>query len=311
MNYLITGGAGFIGSNLVDKLLEDKNNVTVIDNFSSGNESNLSQHKSNKNLVVYKKDFCENLESIFKNNKFDAIFHLGAIPRVQYSIKNPKESHNANVNGTFNILNTAKKYNIKRVVFSSSSSIYGDQPKLPLSEEMAPNPMSPYALHKLIGEQYCKMFNSLYNLETISLRYFNVYGPRQDPDGDYACLIPKFIDKLYRKEVPVINGDGLQTRDFTYVGDVVNANILAAKTKNSKSFGETFNIGAGDSFSVNEISSKIVNTFNNGVTPKYGPSVIEPKHTLANISKAKNDLNWSPQINLTTGMNKTINYITK
>jgi len=311
MNYLVTGGAGFIGSNLVDKLLEENHKVAVIDNFSSGKKKNLEHHNDNNNLIIYERDFCENISDIFKSNDFDAVFHLGAIPRVQYSIDHPDETHKANVDGTFNLLLNCKEHGVKRFVFSSSSSIYGDQDKLPLTESMKPNPMSPYALHKRIGEQYCKVFKDLYNLETVSLRYFNVYGPRQDPNGDYACLIPKFIDMISKKESPTINGDGLQTRDFTYVGDVVKANILAATTNNKDSFGETFNIGAGNNFSVNDITSKIVDNFNNGIGPIHGPAVIEPKHTLAGIEKSKESLGWVPSVSLDEGMKNTIEYLVK
>ncbi len=311
MNYLVTGGAGFIGSNLVDKLLDEENKVVIVDDFSSGKKENLEHHNGNKNLAVYERSICDNLDDVFKYNEFDAVFHVGAIPRVQYSIKHPDKSHKANVEGTFNILLNCKNHDVKRVVFSSSSSIYGDQDNLPLVEEMDPNPMSPYALHKLIGEQYCKMFNDLYDLETVSLRYFNVYGPRQDPNGDYACLIPKFIDLVSKKKVPVINGDGEQTRDFTYVGDVVDANILASEIDNENCFGKTFNVGAGNSYSVNEVSSKIIDNFGNGIKPIHGPSVIEPKHTLAGISKTGEYLSWNPSVGLDEGMKNTVNYLVK
>ncbi len=311
MNYLVTGGAGFIGSNLVDKLLKDGQNVSIIDDFSSGKIKNIDHHKKNKNLTIYERDICGNLEDIFDNNSFDGVFHFAAIPRVQYSIQNPDKSHKANVDGTFNLLMNCKNKNVKRFVFSSSSSIYGDQDELPLTEDMSPNPLSPYALHKLIGEQYCKMFNGLYGLETVSLRYFNVYGPRQDPKGDYACLIPKFIDMVNKNESPIINGDGEQTRDFTYVEDVVNANISAMNTANPKSFGQAFNVGAANSYSVNDITSKITKNFENGVEPVYGPSVIEAKHSLASIDKTKNYLSWSPEVSLTKGMKNTMDYLVK
>jgi nucleoside-diphosphate-sugar epimerase len=311
MNYLVTGGAGFIGSNLVDKLLSEDHNVAVIDDFSSGKIENLEQHKENKNLTIYERSFCDDLGDIFEKNNFDSVFHLGAIPRVQYSITYPEKSHKANVEGTFNVLLNCKNHKVKRFVFSSSSSIYGNQDKLPLVEDMKPNPMSPYALHKLIGEQYCKIFSDLYNVETISLRYFNVYGPRQDPNGDYACLIPKFIDMVSKKETPLINGDGLQTRDFTYVSDVVGANILASKTNNKDCFGKIFNVGAGNSYSVNDVSSKIVENFDNGIIPIHGSAVIEPKHTLADISKTEKYLSWVPSVGLYEGMKSTVDYLIK
>jgi len=308
MPYLITGGAGFIGSNLADKLLDKNNKVIIIDDFSSGKEENLAQHKNNPNLTVYKKNICKNLDEIFSTKDISAVFHLAAIPRVQFSIKYPIESHNANVNGTLNLLNTCKKFSVKRFIFSSSSSIYGDQEILPQTETMEPNPMSPYALHKLIGEQYGKLFNFLYGMETIFLRYFNVYGPRQNPEGDYACLIPRFINFINEGTPPTINGDGEQTRDFTFVDDVVNANILAANTDNKKCFGQTFNIGAGKNYSVNETTENIIKLSGKNIAPIHGPAVIEPHDTLADISKSKKMIEWIPQTSFEEGIKKTFEY---
>ena len=205
MKYLVTGGAGFIGSNLVDRLLELEHKVVVIDDFSLGKKENLREHK---NLVVHKRSICDNLYNIFSVEKFDGVFHVAALPRVQFSIKNPIETNNVNVNGTLNLLDECRYFGVKRFVFSSSSSIYGDQDRLPLVETMNPNPMSPYAIQKITGEYYCKSFNSSPGLETISLRYFNVFGARQDPSGDYACLIPKFISLINKNIQPTINGDG-------------------------------------------------------------------------------------------------------
>ena len=189
MKCLVTGGAGFIGSHLVDELLKQDNQVIVIDDLSSGKESNLPE---NNNLEFYNKNICdEDIGSLFKN--VDVVFHLAAIPRVQYSIKYPKETNKANIEGTLNILECCRKNNVKRVVYSASSSAYGNQDSLPLIETMSPNPMSPYALQKLVGEYYCNLYYLIHKIETISLRYFNVFGPRQDPSGGYACLIPKSI----------------------------------------------------------------------------------------------------------------------
>lgn len=310
MTYIVTGGAGLIGSHVVDRLLADNHRVIVIDDFSSGKEENLLQHKDNPNLIIERMSICEDLSDIFGDEKIDAIFHLAAVPRVQYSIKFPMETHEANVNGTLNLLNACREYGVKRFIFSASSSAYGDQETLPLFETMNPSPMSPYALHKLIGEEYCKMFNFLYGLETICLRYFNVFGPRQNPEGDYACLIPKFITKIHNGEQPSINGDGEQTRDFTFVDDVANANILAAKTTDEKCFGEVFNIGGGDNHSVNEVTDKILKISGKNIEPIHGPAVIEPHDTLADISKAKEYLGWEPQVSFEEGLKKAWEYFT-
>ncbi|MEK6922565.1 MAG: NAD-dependent epimerase/dehydratase family protein [Nanoarchaeota archaeon] len=310
MNVLVTGGAGFIGSHLVDKLLEQNQKVIVIDDFSLGKEENLEQHNNNQNLTIYKKSICEDLTNIFKENKIETVFHVAALPRVQFSIQNPIETHNANVNGTINLLNLCKKFNAKRFIFSSSSSIYGDQDKLPLQETFTPNPMSPYALHKLIGEHYCTLFHKLYKIETINLRYFNVYGPRQSPDGGYACLIPKFIKLISSNTQPTINGDGNQTRDFTYVSDVVEVNVLASKANNKECFGEAFNIGSGNNFSVNQITENLIKLSNKSIKPIHGPQVIEPKNTLADINKVKTLLRWAPKIKLQDGLRMTYEHFT-
>jgi nucleoside-diphosphate-sugar epimerase len=315
--YLVTGGAGFIGSHLVDKLLSLGHQVVVVDNFSLGKKENLADHQRNKNLVVYRKDICDDLSYIFKKEfvrsrqKPSAIFHLAALPRVQFSIDYPAKTHQVNVNGTLNLLETARKFNLKRFVFSSSSSIYGDQTKMPLVEAMEPKPVSPYALQKLVGENYAKLFNLLYGLETISLRYFNVFGPRQDPKGDYACLIPRFIKLIDQDRKPIINGDGCQTRDFTFVDDVVEANLLAAQIKNRACFGQIFNIGAGHNVSVNQVTKLILKLSNPKIKPIHGPALIEPRNSLAEIKKAKKMLGWQPQVSFEEGLQKTYQYFVR
>ena len=227
---------------------------------------------------------------------------MAAIPRVQLSINNPRSTHQTNIDGTFNLLMACKDFGVKRFVFSSSSSVYGDQESLPLKETMVPNPMSPYALHKLVGEYYCHLFNLIYGIETVSLRYFNVFGTRQSPDGGYANLIPKFFLKFKNNESPVINGAGKQTRDFTYVDDVVNANILAAICKNKKCFGQVFDIGGGKNYSVNEVTQIIIKLSGAKSKAVHGPAVIEPQDTLADISKSKKLLGWEPKVDFISGM---------
>ena len=305
---LVTGGAGFIGSHLVDRLLKLGHEVIVIDDFSSGKKENLEHHKNNSNLKIFAKNICDkNIEDLFKNVL--VVFHVAAIPRVQFSIEFPEKTNEANVTGILNVLESAKKAGVKRFVYSASSSAYGNQEKLLLIESMNPNPMSPYALQKLVGEYYCKLYNLLFGIETISLRYFNVYGSRQDPSGGYACLIPKSINLALQEKSPEIYGDGEQTRDFTYVKDVVEANILAATTNNEKSFGEIFNVGNNNNLSVNQVVKIIIGDRN--IKPKYKPPVVEPKNTLADISKIKNFLGWTPKFNFEEGVKETIDWFKK
>ncbi len=309
MAVLVTGGAGFIGSNLVEKLLELQHRVIVVDDFSLGKEENLPR---NNNLLIHKKSIGDpNLFSLIKNESIETIFHLAALPRVQFSIQHPQETHEANVNGTLNLLQICKDLGIKRFIFSSSSAIYGDQDTLPLVEEMKPNPMSPYALHKLIGEHYCKLYNLLYRLETISLRYFNVYGRRQNPEGNYANLIPRSIMLFQKNQSPTIFGDGNQTRDFTFVSDVVEANILAASAHNSACFGEVFNIGSGRNISVNQVIHEIKKVSKSEKDPVYALPVVEPRDTLADISKAKKLLAWEPKVPFEKGLEETYQYFSQ
>jgi UDP-glucose 4-epimerase len=302
---VVTGGVGFIGSHLVDKLLELGNKVIIIDDFSSGKEENLSHQKNNLNLKIYNKNICDkDIQNLFEG--VDIVFHVAAIPRVQYSIKYPEETNKANIDGTLNILEACKKNGVKRVVYSASSSAYGDQDKLPLVDTMSPNPMSPYALQKLVGEYYCKLYYLIHGIETISLRYFNVYGPRQDPSGGYACLIPKSINLVLEGKSPVIYGDGEQTRDFSFVKDVVEANILAATTENKEAFGEVFNIGNGNNLSVNFVVKSIIG--DKEIKPIYTDPVVEPRDTLADISKSKAVINWQPKYTFEQGIRETIEW---
>ncbi len=288
---LVTGGAGFIGGHLVDRLIEAGYKVIIIDNLSGGKKENL-----NPKAIFYKIDIC-NLEKILPLFKgVDYVFHVAALPRVPLSIEKPIETNKVNVDGTLNVLYASYKNKVKRVIYSSSSSVYGEQRSLPLKESMIPNPLSPYALQKLIGEDYCKLFSSLYNLETVSLRYFNVYGPRMDPDGPYALAIGKFL-KLKKECKPLtIYGDGKQTRDFTFVDDVVEANILAMRSKKTGK-GETINICYGKNYSINYVAKLIDG--NKVYLPKRKG---EPRHTLGDNSLARKLLGWRPKISLEQGI---------
>jgi UDP-glucose 4-epimerase len=286
MKCLVTGGAGFIGSNLVDKLISDGHEVTIVDNMSTGKKENI-----NPKAKLYVKDITQ----MRRNSDFhmfegiDVVFHLAALARVQPSIENPIEYHDANVNGTLNLLKASVDYGVKRFVFSSSSSVYGNVEQLPTPEEHELNPISPYALHKLIGEQYCKLFSELYDLETVCLRYFNVYGERQNTEGAYCLVMGIFAGQLLRGEPMTINGDGENRRDFTYVGDVVDANVRCMDYS-SELNGDVFNIGNGDNRSVNQIANMLSE---NGDRVNR-PPVIEPKETLADNSKAREFLGWKP-----------------
>lgn len=311
MKYLVTGGAGFIGSHLVDDLLGLGHPVVVLDDFSAGREENLAQHRENGNLTVYRKSVCDDLSGLFETERPSAVLHLAALTRVQFSIKNPLLSHQVNVNGTVNLLEHCRRYGVQRFVFSSSSSVYGMQTRLPLVEKMEPKPISPYALQKLAGEQYCKLYHAIYGLETICLRYFNIFGPRQNPNGDYARLIPKFIRLISENQPPTIFGDGEQTRDFTFVTAAVKANLLAAGTKNSDCFGEVFNVGAGRSVSVNEATKKLFKLAGKNPAVIYTPAVLEPRHSKADTSKTQALLGWPLKYSFENGLKMTFQHFTE
>jgi UDP-glucose 4-epimerase len=280
--YLVTGGAGFIGSHLVDALIARGDDVTVIDNLTTGRRENL-----NAKAAFVEADIRD-LQKIlphFKN--VSGVFHVAARARVQPSIADPLEPNDINITGTLNVLWAAKLNGVKRVVYSSSSSVYGEQPTLPLEEEMTPRPMSPYALQKWAGEEYCKLFSKVYGLETVSLRYFNVYGPRMIPTGAYATAIQIFLENLKRDEPITIFGDGEQTRDFTHVKDVVKANLLAMESQ-SVGTGEILNITSGKNYTVNQIAKMV------GGPVVYAPPKLEPRHNHASNALAKKLLGWEP-----------------
>ena len=283
MRALVIGGAGFIGSNLVDGLIKDNHIVAVWDNLSTGKRNDVNPRAHFINCDVTRGYDARKV--LMEKFKPDVVFHLAAKARVQPSIENPIEFNDVNVNGLLNVLNLCVDCGVKRFVYSSSSSVYGDVEQLPTTEEAPLNPKSPYALQKLIGEQYCKLYSQLYGLETVCLRYFNVYGERQPTEGAYCLVMGVFAQQLLNGESMTINGDGTQRRDFTYVGDVVDANIKCATTK-MKWGGDVINIGAGDNRSVNQVADLM------GGDRIYKDPVIEPKVTKANNGKAKFLLNW-------------------
>ena len=292
---VVTGGAGFIGSHLTKRLLELGIKVTVIDDFSEGKRKNLPV--KTPNLKIIKASILDDVGKYIKGA--DVIFHLAALPRLQRSLDAPWQTHRVNVDGTLNLLLLAKKHKVKRFIFSSSSSVYGNKNRIPFKENMTPDPLVPYSLHKQVSEDYCKMFSELWCVGTISLRYFNVYGPMMNPDSPYANLLPKFIKLISQGKNPVINGTGRHTRDFTFISDVVEANILAAESNLS---GEVFNIGFGRGISVNKVVKILGKLMGKKVTPRYGPPKIEPRATLSSCSKAKKLLHWKPKVDFEEGL---------
>lgn len=303
---VITGGAGFIGSNLAEELMKN-NEVIVIDNFSTGKKENLIGLDGIKIINGSITDI-KLLQKEFEN--VDYVFHQGALPSVPRSVENPISSNKANIDGTLNVLVAARDNNVKKVVYASSSSAYGDTPELPKKETMIPNPLSPYAITKLTGEYYCKIFTDVYGLATTSLRYFNVYGPKQDPTSQYSAVIPKFITRVMNNQNPIIYGDGEQTRDFTFVKDVVQANILSAESK--KCNREVLNIACGKRITINKLAKEIINAFGKNLDLKHTkPRVGDVKHSLADISKAKELIGFEPKYSLKKGLEITIDYFKK
>jgi nucleoside-diphosphate-sugar epimerase len=295
MKFLVTGGAGFIGTNLMKGLLVQGHQAVSLDNYSGGKMEERFQDGAE-----YIEGDIRNMDDLNQAMKgVDGVFHMAALPRVTYSVEYPKETHDVNVNGTLNVLLAARDNGVKRVVFSSSSSTYGDQPRdaYPLAEDtIIKKPIAPYALHKYIGEHYCRLFSLLYNLETVSLVYFNVYGPYADPNGAYALVIGKFLQQVKDNKPMTVCGDGEYYRDYTYVDDVARANIRAM-TKDTVGQGETINIGNGEPHSVNDIV-KIIGGESVFVAERPG----DMRYTEADITKAKKLLDWKPTISLEEGM---------
>ncbi|MDO8499629.1 MAG: NAD-dependent epimerase/dehydratase family protein [bacterium] len=290
--YLVTGGAGFIGTNLVKQLLADGHQVVVLDNYAAGKKPERIQ----AGAEYIEGDIRNEADLDRACSGVDGIFHLAALPRVTYSVENPELTHDVNVNGTLKVLLAAKKHGVKRLVFSSSSSVYGGSEKKLLREDMPMNPISPYALHKLIGLHYCRLFVELFGVETVSLIYFNVYGPYLDPNGAYALVVGKFLQQMKNGEPMTVCGDGEYYRDYTHVADVVRANILSMNN-DQVGRGEVFNIGCGRPTSVNELVKIIGGEF---VSVPDRPG--DPRFSGADNTRARSVLNWEPTINLEDGI---------
>ena len=282
--FLVTGGAGFIGSHIVDRLVDEGNEVIIVDNLTGGTNINPKAELVNLDISERKSrlTLCEKMEGV------DTVFHCAALARVPPSIEDPQKYHKNNIDGTFNVLMSAKESKVRRVVYSASSSAYGDQEQSPQVESMPTAPISPYGLQKLVGEQYCFVFSKCYGLETVNLRYFNIYGERQVVGGAYSTVIGIFLKQTQDRAKLTITNDGEQRRDFTYVGDVVEANILASQSPKVGN-GEVINIGRGNNYSVNEIAEII-----GGETENIGER-FEPRQTLADRSLAEDLLGWVPK----------------
>jgi nucleoside-diphosphate-sugar epimerase len=303
---LVTGGAGFIGSNLADALSEQGARVVVLDNLITGFRENLEEIKGDFEFIEGDLNDEDKLEKALEG--IEIVFHQAALPSVPRSVDNPKETHLACVDGTFNLLLKAKDAGVRRVVYAASSSAYGNQEDLPKKETMRPEPLSPYAAAKLMGEYYCQVFSSVYGLETLCLRYFNVFGPRQNPSSHYSGVISRFVDALMSGKTPIIYGDGETSRDFTYVANIVNANINAAQT--AKGIGEVMNVANGERISLNELLEVLKKiTGKTGVKADYQPERLgDVKHSQADITRSKEWLNYQKLVGLEEGLQKTIDW---
>ena len=299
---VVTGGAGFIGSHLADELAKQGYHVVILDDLSTGKKENIAGLLNQDNVEFVEGNITDlpMLRKLFQC--VDYIFHQAAIPSVPRSIKNPLASHEANLTGTLNVLLAARDNGVKKVIYASSSSVYGDIPTLPKREDMIPNPQSPYAVTKLAGEYYCHVFRQAYALPTACLRYFNVYGPRQDPNSQYAAVIPRFIKRVSQGSSPIIFGDGEQTRDFTFIKDVVQANILAAESNASG----IFNIGKDERTTINQLAELIIRLIGNNIKPIHEePRPGDIRHSLADISRAR-AFTYNPKYSLEEGLTETI-----
>ena len=308
MRFLVTGGVGFIGSHIVDALISNGDKVRVIDDFSSGRRENLAG-------VIDKIELIEgDIRDKGLINKamagIDYVLHQAALRSVPKSLEDPELYNDVNINGTLNILNASKRAKVKRVVFASSSSIYGERNELPEKEDMYPMLISPYALTKLAGEYYCRIFSEIYGIEAVSLRYFNVFGPRQSLENEYAVVIPKFITCMLKNEQPPVHGDGKQTRDFTFVENVVQANIKAATSSGLKC--EVLNIACGKAYSVLDIVKYVNKILKKKIKPTFTPPRPgDVKYTLADITKAKKLLKFEPKVGFEEGLKRTVEYFSK
>ncbi len=303
---LVTGGAGFIGSHIAAALMADGARVRVLDDLSTGHRENIEEIGGDLDFIHGSVADEELLNKVLQG--VEVVFHEAAIPSVPRSVEAPRQTHIASVDGTFSLLVAARDQKVRRVVYAASSSAYGDQPTLPKAEQMLPDPLSPYAVAKLVGEYYCQVFTRVYGLETVSLRYFNVFGPRQDPGSQYSGVVSRFISTLLSNERPVIYGDGEQSRDFTYIDNVVAANLKAATAKDAS--GKVINVANGERITLNELLAEIQElTGKQDVTAEYRePRVGDVRHSLADITLARQFLEYESKVGLREGLQRTIDW---
>jgi UDP-glucose 4-epimerase len=302
--YLVTGGAGFIGSHLAHRLVADGHELRVLDNLSTGHRDNLAAIEHALELIegsFVDFDICRRAV-----DGVDYVLHQGALPSVPKSIELPRETHHANVTGTLNLLVAARDAGVKRFVYAASSSAYGDTPTLPKVETMPASPKSPYAVQKYTGELYCRTFHDSYGLETVALRYFNIFGPRQDPNSPYSAVIPRFVRACREGRAPTIYGDGTTSRDFTYVDNVVEANLLAA-TAPAACAGKVYNVACGERIDLTTLAETIRNEVGAGEPPEHAPERPgDVKHSLADVQRARDDLGYAPVVPFAEGIRRTV-----
>ncbi|MGH7353147.1 MAG: SDR family oxidoreductase [Candidatus Rokuibacteriota bacterium] len=306
--YLVTGGAGFIGSHLVERLLAEGARVRVLDDFSTGSRANLGFASRYRGRLEVVRGDVRRLATVERAARgVQVVFHQAAMRSVPRSVKDPLGANDHNVNGTLNVLEAARRRRVRRVVYASSSSVYGDRPELPKREDQAPAPISPYAVSKAAGEQYASVWTRLYGLATVGLRYFNVYGPRQDPKSQYAAVIPRFILRALRGKPLEVHGDGRQSRDFTYIDNVVDANVLAGRAPDAA--GEVFNVGCGTRVSLLDIVARLEALLGRPLERRHTPPRAgDVPHTLADVEKAKRLMGYTPLVDFDEGLQRTLAY---
>lgn len=303
MNILVTGGAGFIGSHITERLVQLGHSVTVLDDLSTGRWENIAHLDEQIRFVRGSITDRALLQEVMQG--IEVVFHQAALGSVPRSVEDPLTTHEVNVTGTFNVLLTARDAGVRRVVYAASSSAYGDTPTLPKVETMLPNPLSPYAVSKLVGEYYCQVFTQVYGLETVSLRYFNVFGPRQNPDSQYAAVIPKFITAALKGEPLTVFGDGEQSRDFTYIENVVQANLLAMES--SRAVGKVYNVACGGRYTLNELIRQLEAIIGRKLEVQHlPPRAGDVKHSMASIDAALLDLSYSVRVSFEEGLRTTL-----
>lgn len=311
MKILVTGGAGFIGSNLVEALLQKESitTVRVLDNLATGSLKNIEAFRGNPRFELMEGDIRDYETCLAACENITAISHQAALGSVPRSVNDPLTTNNVNITGTLNVFTAANEKGVKRVVYAASSSTYGDHPGLPKVEDKIGNPLSPYAVTKYVNELYARVYASLYQMELIGLRYFNIFGPRQNPNGPYAAVIPLFAEAVLNNKPPVINGDGHHSRDFTFVANAVQANMLALFTGNTEAINQVYNIACGEQTSLNQLFDTLRTLGGSSLQPVYGPERTgDVKHSLADISKAKNLLGYTPLVTVKEGLSKTFDW---